>query len=125
MKKRFQVTKRCLWQTFEEFDQFGQSVKFNYNGKETIKSLPGSVVSIFLYFVLLAFIVQRLQQLITYNNPVISQALLTNIYDASHQFDLTENGFKIAFGVNNFRTAAPLDDPNIVSWYVRLVYGLN
>jgi hypothetical protein len=72
MKNRFRLSKDCFWQKLEDCDQFGQQIKFNYNGKETIKSLPGAVASIAVSFILLAFVVQRLQQLITYNSPVIS-----------------------------------------------------
>ena len=38
---------------------------------------------------------------------------------------MTANGFKIAFGVNAFRTSEPLDDRNYVNWFVKLTYGLN
>jgi len=34
--------------------------------------------------------------------------------------NLTSIGFKIAFGVNDYYTGKPLDDPNFVTWNVRL-----
>ena len=46
-------------------------------------------------------------------------------FDATKTFDLTANGFKIAFGVNNFATQLPLDDPNYVQWVVKLTQGKN
>ena len=34
--------------------------------------------------------------------------------------NLTDNGFKIAFGVNDYTNGWPLDDPDYVMWTVRL-----
>lgn len=75
--------------------------------------------------VAIAFSVQRGQELFNRNNPIISMATQTDFYDASHKYDLTKNGFKLAFGVNEFRTSMPLDDPNHVQWLVKLTHGLN
>jgi len=34
--------------------------------------------------------------------------------------NLTDMGFNIAFGVNDYTTGQPFDDPNYVTWSVRL-----
>lgn len=93
---------------------FGVPVKFNYGGKSQIKSIPGAMLSIILLLVIGAFAFQRFQELIYHSNPVISVARVVDAFDASHKVNMTENGFRMAFGVNNFKDNAPLDDPAYV-----------
>jgi hypothetical protein len=54
--------------------------------------------------------------LLNKNNPNISVANQVDVYDASDKYDMTANGFKIAFGVAEFRTSSALDDPEYVMW---------
>lgn len=56
-----------------------------------------------------------------YENPDIYVANFSNWFDASHEVHLHEIGFKIAFGVNDYRNGVPYDDPNFVKWTVRMV----
>jgi hypothetical protein len=38
-----------------------------------------------------------------------------------YKVNLTDIGFKIAFGVNDYSTGVPLDDPNFVKFSVNMV----
>lgn len=100
-------------------------MRFNYGGHNQIKSVPGAIVSLFLGIVLLAFAGQRLTELINHSNPIISVARVQDAHDASFKYNLSNHGFKIAFGVNDFRTFESLDDPGYVDWIVKLTVGLN
>jgi len=42
--------------------------------------------------------------LIYHHNPVISLAKVQDQFDPSNKVDMTQLGFKVAFGVNHFRT---------------------
>lgn len=44
---------------FNRLDMFGTPIKFNFDGKELIKSTPGALVTILIGFVSLAFMSQR------------------------------------------------------------------
>ena len=83
------------------------------------------MVTCIVMLVLIAFAIQRLQTLIFHKNPVISLAKMQDNWDPSHKVDMTQLGFKVAFGVNHFRTLKALDDPNYVQWQVKLTTGLN
>lgn len=58
--------------------------------------------------------------LIYFQNPTINQATIQNQYDKDFQVNLTDLGFKIAFGVNDYSHGTPLDNPDYVKWVVRL-----
>ena len=83
------------------------------------------MVTCVLMLVLIAFAIQRLQTLIYHQNPNISLAHVQDYWDPSHKVDMTQLGFKLAFGVGHFRTFKALDDPNYVQWQVKLTYGQN
>jgi len=57
--------------------------------------------------------------------PIYTSHLFKNYFLKSHEVNLTDLGFKIAFGVNDYATGKPLDDPNFVTWTVRLNEYLN
>ena len=46
-------------------------------------------------------------------------------FSASDVLNLNEIGFKIAFGVADFRTGEVLDDPDWVRWEVIMQVGFN
>lgn len=48
-----------------------------------------------------------------------------NYFERSYEVNLNEIGFKLAFGVNDFATGKPLDDPNFVYWTVGLSTWVN
>jgi hypothetical protein len=61
-----------------------------------------------------------MKMLIYFQNPTINQATIQNQYDKDYKVNLTDIGFKIAFGVNDYTHGNPLDDPDYVKWVVRL-----
>jgi hypothetical protein len=81
-------------------------------------------VTLFVAFLVIGFGIQKGQELINRNNPIINLSEVGNAFDASDVVNLHENGFKIAFGVGDFLTGVSLDDPNFVNWEVKLITGL-
>lgn len=123
--KRRGCSKASMSDRLQQVDTFGVPVSFNYAGKNRIKSVPGAITTIVLGAILMAFAVQRFQELWYHSNPIISLARVQDAYDATHKLDLTANGFKIAFGVNDFRSFESLDSPEYVEWQVKLTTGVN
>lgn len=75
--------------------------------------------------ILAAFAFQRFQELIYHSNPIISLANVQDFYTAADKFNATDNGFRVAFGVNHFRTFEALDSEEYVQFQVKLTVGLN
>lgn len=101
-------------------DRFATPVKLNVNGSTEISSWPGSILSILLFLLLAAYTYQRFMKLILRENPDIQIATISNFYDKDYTVNLSEIGFKLAFGVNDYKDGKPYDDPNYVKWTVRL-----
>jgi hypothetical protein len=58
-------------------------------------------------------------------NPDIFVSEFSNHYNTKHSVELANIGYKIAFGVNDYRTGKPYDDPNFVEWTVRVNEYIN
>ena len=97
-------------------------VGVHLNGMTHIKSLPGLIMSIFVFGVLITYIVEKFHILISHSNPNISAATFKNYFDFQRQLNLQDIGFKVAFGIENgHKNFAPLDDPNFARWEVSMV----
>ena len=46
-------------------------------------------------------------------------------FDATNKVNMTDRGFKIAFGVNDFKSFESLDDPAYVEGFIKLTRGSN
>ena len=57
---------------FETCDLFGIPIKLNFNGKDVIKSKPGSFVSIAISFLFIAYAIKRGQDLINQTGPTVN-----------------------------------------------------
>jgi hypothetical protein len=50
----------------------------------------------------------------------MGEALLQNKFDENFQVNMTQLGFKIAFGVNDYTFRTAFDNPDYVKWVVRM-----
>ena len=82
-----------------DFDQFGRRVQFNFDGLETISSMPGCIVSSFIIMLLLAYASYTLSVVITHANPLITSVTVPDFYDSSLKLSFSDIGFKVAFCV--------------------------
>ena len=102
------------------FDRYSCPIELNVNGHKSISSLPGTITTFTLMAILLLYAIIKFQMLIYFQNPQIGQAVLKTYFDIDYKVNLTDLGFKIAFGVNDYKNGSVLDDPNYVQWIVRL-----
>lgn len=63
-KKGYRGFKSSLIQKFLQFDSFGVPLHVNINGETKIKSIPGSLLSICLYVILMIYGIKQLLQVI-------------------------------------------------------------
>ena len=89
-------------------------MKLNIDGKTEIGSYTGSFVSVCLLIVLFFYGLKRFQTWVYVTNPSVELATYQNFYEPKYEVNLTDIGFKIAFGVNDYKSGKPLDDPNFV-----------
>lgn len=125
-KKAFSFTK---WVNLKErlmgFDRYSSPLRLNINGQESISSGLGVFVSVVLFVTWLIYSIQKFQILVTRTNPNVTVAEMYNYFERSYEVDLNDIGFNLAFGVNDFATGKPLDDPNYVRWTVGLSTWVN
>jgi hypothetical protein len=54
--------------------------------------------------------VKKFQTWIYVTNPSVELAVFEDFYETMYEVNLTDIGFKFAFGVNDYKTGQPLDD---------------
>jgi len=95
--------KRCQYesvrQRIQDIDFFGTPVKFNLDGKDTISSFPGFVMTCIVMTVLFSYGAARFQTLIYRSNPTITRSDLLDFYDSTKIVKFSDINFKIAFAV--------------------------
>ena len=75
MKKR----KKRWWKgekvasKFKEIDLYGEQVSLTYKGEQSYKTLPGAIVSIFVFLIMLAFSSYRILVFVTRDGPELSK----------------------------------------------------
>jgi hypothetical protein len=106
-------------------DRFSSPLRLNFNGQDSIPSGLGVITTVVLFLIWLVYSIQKLQILFLHKNPSITVATTNDYFDRSYQVDFNKVGFKIAFGVNDFATGKPLDDPNYVRWLVSITTWVN
>lgn len=74
---------------------------------------------------MIVFGVQRFQKLYYRKGPDINVENISNYFKADEELNLSDLGFKIAFGVMNYKDRIPLLDPEIMEWNVFLEVRAN
>lgn len=85
-------------------DRYASPVSLNVNGRSEISSLPGTLLTFFLFAVLITYAFKKGQIWLFKENPSIQIATFSNYYDKDYKVSLKELGFNIAFGVNDYKT---------------------
>lgn len=110
-------SKRFLVNTFKEVDLFGKPVTLLIDGQESITSIPGAIVSIFLIIVLLGYSSYQVNLVYLQDNDV-SSTVNYGFFPSSYYVHLNERSIKFAFGVANYDSYEAKDDPEFVEWQV-------
>ena len=62
---------------FTSYDDYGESVSFSFNGDDTKKTIPGGIVSIFVWICLLSYSVLQLKIMINKEDwALVNQVVL-------------------------------------------------
>lgn len=95
-------------------------MKLNFNGQDKIRTTSGSIVSLLLIGVFLAYAIDKGETFVLQQNPQITQTVNPNVYNKNDSFVLNKIGFKMAFSVIDWVTFEPRNDSNFVRWRVSL-----
>lgn len=85
-------------------DLFGEQVKMTYKGRDTFTTLPGSLASLIILMIVLAFTGYRLNILVSRKHPNVTEQILMKDLNLEEPYRPQEDGFDFAFGLG-----APLD----------------
>ena len=118
MKTKVNLTTK-LRNSFRGLDMFGQDVKFNMRGVETINSTYGAWLSLAIYFTLVAYAMIRWDVYYYNKGTLNAEIVMKDHLDPSvDYFDFEVKGFQIAFGVRNYLERLPRHDPAYVEFVV-------
>ena len=103
----------------KNLDLFPRSLpSFNLQGKHSIRTLWGSLITVLIVLVTILFASIKLQQLLLHENPTVNSNKIKEYYLPEDKVSLTSQGdngkFNIAFAVENYFTRANLVDPRYV-----------
>ena len=105
-----------MFHFLKKFDIFGRDIpSFNINGKNTIQTIPGTIVSILIGLLTLSFGILKFEHLVRRKQPFINETSSPLIKGTSQK--LSDENIMMAFSLENFYTSAPLDDPRYIRWY--------
>lgn len=103
--------------TMKKFDMFGAPVPtFNMNGDERVSSHAGGCVSLLIFAVTTSFAIMKLADMLQRQNPAVTQFVQQDAFSADEVYDLRENNFRMAFGIEHIFTGNSLDDQRYVRW---------
>jgi hypothetical protein len=88
----------------QSLDLFGEQVNMTYNGRDTFTTLPGSLASLIILMIVLAFTGYRLDILVSRKHPNVTEQILMKDLNLEEPYRPQEDGFDFAFGLG-----APLD----------------
>jgi hypothetical protein len=75
----------------------------------------------FLLFLVLSIYATRKFEVWLYReDPLVTQYVEPNGISAQEFIDFQQTGLMLAFGVVNYYTNEPLDDPNFIEWQIRI-----
>lgn len=95
----------------KQLDMFSATVHINIKGKTRVSTWFGTVVSLLLYVVLIAFSLYRFQLLITHEATTFTTYTQVGGFDTSYVFDFDSNNFNIAIGFLDVKTNESILDP--------------
>ena len=105
-----------MFHFLKKFDIFGRDIpSFNINGKNTIQTIPGTIVSILIGLLTLSFGILKFEHLVRRKQPFINETSSPLIKGTSQK--LSDGNLMMAFSLESFDTSAPLDDPRFNRWY--------
>jgi len=103
-----------------DLDLFGAAPRFNIGGKKRVGSICGFIVTLAIVCIMLIYGVPKLINVITKADIKVSNQVLNDNYNPSTQFNVKDNNFMFAFGVQDMKDGSMKDDSNYIKWYAYL-----
>ena len=102
-------------------DMFGANVPgLNMNGRDSIQTIPGAVISIMIMIVTGLFAALKLQYMLMRKSPDVVEVVESKHFDLSDKFNTASNDFMMAVSAERHQKGARMD-PRYVQWVVTLI----
>ena len=104
----------------KNMDTFGEPLPvFNVNGKYTIQTRCGGLMTLLIIIVVLLYAVVKFEHLVSRYNPLMSS--YQQDVEKSEKLNLNEKGFRIAIPIEDYYTPKRLkNDPAFIKWVIRM-----
>ena len=107
-------------------DIFGKPVpQFGFKGEKTVRTKAGGCLSFIVITITFLFAVLKLQHMLLKRNPTVTQ--LTETGGTNDEiFDLKEEGFMMAFALEDYASRSPRGDLRFLKWVAHYItYDIN
>ena len=106
----------------KSFDNFGVPVAINYRGMSSYQTLGGALLSLISAGLLLTFTVTGCIELLTYQNPQITQYQVLDTRNDDKEVNFEETNTEVLFGfLNREKWNFVVPDPRICSFQLESV----
>lgn len=114
-KNRTNKSQGAKWKmpnALKSIDQFKKPLPgFNIGGENSFGTMEGGIFTIVLFFMLTVYGIHKFSVLLSKRNPNLTQLLLEGENDPMEGTYFLNDGFKIAFAVENYHTKEGKDAP--------------
>lgn len=119
-KNKSSKSRGAAWKmpnALRSIDQFRVPLPgFNIGGEESFGTMEGGLFTLILFLLMTVYGVHKFSVLLSKRNPNLTQLLLEGENDPMKGTYFLNDGFKIAFAVENYHSKEGLDDPRYVRW---------
>ena len=93
----------ALYHILKRFDLFGaQLPSFNVKGKTEVQTLPGSICSLFIIGIVIAYSILKFENMLNKKNPLLNTR--NSPVDSDTRYHIRDSDFMIAFAVEHWRS---------------------
>ena len=102
----------------KKFDMFGAPLPtFNNQGESKVNTYAGCILSLVVLTVTILFSLVKLRHLAARQNPFVNTYVRRDAYGESDVFKTSDNGFMMAFTLQDYITGEIKDDARYMKWF--------
>lgn len=103
-----------------KLDMFAEPMpSFNLEGKQKVRTYPGGLLSLFIFYLTFMFSVIKLSHLLSRHNPIVNTYLERDVFDETFEFDIQREDLMVAFTLEDYNTLVTKSDTRYVKFFVQ------
>jgi hypothetical protein len=102
------------------FDRFSIPVSLNFGGKTKFQSIWGTFLSMIIYLFLISYAFRKGRIFLFRLDPQVTTYVSKGHFGSDEFLDLSKTDFQIAVAAFDYNTSAPLNNPSMVEWQIKL-----